>query len=99
MNWLISVYYCLGTYKLGEIGVDACPSNAKVITNPTKCAEAAQALGYDWDEAAGTKTGTLVCNYCTGCTPNIVLLSSSHGDLAYWMCEKTAGNVLFLFID
>ena len=79
--------------------MDACPTDAKAITDPAKCEEAAKAFGYVWEEALGSETGTPICHYCTGCASKVVKLSSGHGDGAYWMCKKTAGNVLFILID
>ena len=77
-----------GTYKLGIKGEDSCPIGYNSIKNPIECAAAANEFGYVWNEHAGKKNKNSVCNYCTGCTPIDVRVSSDHGSKAFWMCKK-----------
>merc|ERR1712038_998794 len=76
------------TYAQGEKGVDTCPSGYAPIYNTAECEDAANHFGYPYDANDGDKTGTILCNYCTGCNPIQVELSSSHGNEAYWLCKK-----------
>ena len=83
------------------LGVDECPTGTVAITDTSKCAEGSLELGFGeiFDETLGTKTGgNLICNYCTGCNPVVTRVSSNHGALASWICEKTIGNVLLILL-
>ena len=84
------------------LGEDECPTGTVAITDTHKCAEATQALGYGeiFDATVGTKTGeNVICSYCGGCNPRVTKLSSNHGPMATWICEKTTGNVLLILTD
>ena len=67
--------------------MDACPIGYHPIKDPTECKAAAGRFGYDWREAE-MKDMNSVCFYCTGCVPNEVHLSSTHGKGAFWICIK-----------
>lgn len=79
---------CVGTYKLGGKGEDACPTGYNTITNAIECEAAAQAFAYNWDADLGSKDENSLCNYNTGASPYGVRLSSNHGSGAYWICLK-----------
>ena len=70
------------------MGEDACPVGYSPIYDSTECQAAANQFGYDYDANAGDKDDTLLCNYCSGCSPLHVELSSSHGSKSYWLCKE-----------
>ena len=77
-----------GLYSLGNQGEDKCPIGYNPINDTTECEAAAQHLNSFWDDDSGVRDPDSVCNYCYGCSPIHVRLSSNHGDLAYWICKK-----------
>ena len=68
--------------------MDACPIGYNPIMNTADCEAAANEFRYVWDEHLGIKDTNSVCNYCTGCSPNVAQLSSDHGAEAFWFCKK-----------
>ena len=65
----------------------ACPNYYDPIYDSDECEAAANHFRYPYDANDGDKTGTILCNYCTGCSTVQVELSSSHGSNAYWLCK------------
>ena len=79
-----------GNYIQGNLGEDACPTGYYPIMGQDECEAAANYFGYDFLENPITAAvdENSVCNYCTGCNPHHVRLSSNHGSAAYWLCSS-----------
>ena len=84
------VFILEGSFVQGNIGEDACPVGSFPIHDSTQCKAVSYQFGYPYDATGGIKTGTPLCNYCTGegCSTGQVRFSSDHGSLAYWLCKK-----------
>merc|ERR1712129_645662 len=76
---------------LGELGVNGCLDGYVQITSPQVCNDVSSALGLVYEPHHNKDTDSaaaLVCNFCTGCTPNTTRVDDCHGDLARWVCCK-----------
>jgi len=81
-------------FAQGDMGVNACPNGYVAITDGFTCADAAYALGLNYDAAENDRyvsSDTRVCSYCSGCKPATVQLTRSHRNSAQWICQATPG--------
>merc|ERR1712106_588843 len=76
---------------LGELGVNGCLDGYVQITSPQVCNDVSSALGLVYEPHHNKDlhwAAALVCNLCTGCTPNTTRVDDCHGDHARWVCCK-----------
>ena len=75
--------FAVGQFAIGVLGYDACPSGSHRIGDWAACQSAATQLGKNWDITSATEGECIWCGGCGGA----VLLKSTHGYLAKWICQ------------
>ena len=82
-------------YITGETGVDQCPSDTTIITDPVICSDAADSIGVQYLEYANdvdeSNESTPLCVYKNiGKSNERVTITNKHGSSAAWVCEGSA---------
>jgi len=81
-------------YKQGRRGVDACPENYSVISDPDACQLAAETLGLQYDGRWNRNVGLpgSHCNLCGQCRGHLgfpkVRVDNYHEAGSDWICSK-----------
>ena len=84
-----SLFLDTNLYKLGSMGIKACPYGYEVIKDEETCEVASNALKIKHNKKANENSSDAVCFLCgKWCKPKSTRVSTGYRNGASWVCQK-----------
>ena len=85
--YLLSIYFFIVQFTVGNVGVHECPDGYEPITIPNTCELASAALGIVYEKGSNVIDERSVCSQCGACSQSQSFLNNNYGNNARWICQ------------